>query len=148
MIKIVEGNILDCSEKIIVHQVNLEGHMNGGLAKQLSDKYNGLEKNYALSLKIAELYKIRPLGSTHHYMTQDNKIIFNCFTQDSNYNTKYNLVKGNFNIVKLFARKNNLSIAIPYGYGCGIANGKWDKIYKIIEEVFKDYNVTIYKWEV
>lgn len=30
-------------------------------------------------------------------------------------------------------------------YGCGIANGDWKIVYKIIEEVFRDYDVTLYK---
>lgn len=47
--------------------------------------------------------------------------------------------------VKFFASNKNLKIAIPYGIGCGIANGDWNIVYKIIEEVFDDYEVTLYK---
>lgn len=45
----------------------------------------------------------------------------------------------------MWAENNNLSIAIPYGIGCSIANGDWNKVYKIIEKVFEDYDVTLYK---
>lgn len=43
--------------------------------------------------------------------------------------------------IKLWGSNNNLSMAIPYGIGCGIANGDWNKVYKIIEEVFSDYDI-------
>lgn len=46
MIKIVNGNILKCCENIIVHQVNVQGIMGGGVARQLADKYKGLEEFY------------------------------------------------------------------------------------------------------
>ena len=48
----------------------------------------------------------------------------------------------------VFAKKatdENLTIAIPYGMGCGIANGEWSKVSKIIEDVFNDYGVSLYK---
>lgn len=47
--------------------------------------------------------------------------------------------------VKEFAKINKLSVAIPYGIGCGIANGDWNIVSKIIENVFSDYGITIYK---
>lgn len=47
--------------------------------------------------------------------------------------------------IKIWAENNSLSIAIPYGIGCGIANGDWNEVYKIIEKIFEDYNVTLYK---
>lgn len=45
----------------------------------------------------------------------------------------------------MWASNNNLTIAMPYGIGCGIANGDWNIVCKIIEEIFSDYNVTLYK---
>lgn len=46
MIKIVNGNILECTENIIVHQVNVQGIMGGGVARQLANQYINLEKEY------------------------------------------------------------------------------------------------------
>jgi hypothetical protein len=39
-----------------------------------------------------------------------------------------------------------MSIAIPFNLGCGLAGGNWDTVDKIIEDVFDDYDVTIYKF--
>jgi hypothetical protein len=36
-----------------------------------------------------------------------------------------------------------LSIAIPYGIGCGLADGDWTIVSIMIEEVFGDYGITI-----
>lgn len=39
MVKIKQGNILNCNEDIIVHQVNVQGVMGGGVARQLKLQY-------------------------------------------------------------------------------------------------------------
>lgn len=78
----------------------------------------------------------------------ENKVIANMFSQKENFDTDYLNMKIALTYLKKFAQENDLSIAIPYGIGCGIANGEWDKVYKIIEKVFSDYDVTLYKLEV
>ena len=47
MIKEVLGNILDCNEDIICQQVNVQGVMGGGLARQLANQYPMLEETYS-----------------------------------------------------------------------------------------------------
>lgn len=51
------------------------------------------------------------------------------------------------NWVKKKSIDENLSVAIPYGIGCGIANGDWKEVYKIIEKVFDNFDVTLYRLE-
>lgn len=75
----------------------------------------------------------------------EDKIIANMFSQKENFDTDYLNMDIALTYIKEFAQKNNLSIAIPYGIGSGIARGDWNKVYKIIEEVFSDYDVTLYK---
>ena len=69
------------------------------------------------------------------------------FSQKPNFDTDYEAMKKALVYIKKWAENNNLTIAIPYGIGCGIANGDWNKVYKIIEEVFNDYDVTLYRLE-
>lgn len=83
------------------------------------------------------------MGDVYFYIS--DKIIANMFSQKANFNTDYYNMKYALNNIKNFARSNNYSIAIPYGIGCGIANGDWNKVYKIIDKVFEDYSVTLYK---
>lgn len=146
MIKIIKGNILDCNEDIIVHQVNIQGYMGGGIARQLANQYKGLEEFYSKHCSILENdYEI--LGGTTLIYKENNKIICNIFSQKPNFDTDYEAIKRCLEYVKLWASNNNLSIAIPYEIGCGIANGDWYIVHKIIEEVFNNYDVTLYKLE-
>lgn len=46
MIKIVKGDILQASEDIIGHQVNCQGVMGAGLAKQIRNKYPHVYDEY------------------------------------------------------------------------------------------------------
>ncbi len=52
-----------------------------------------------------------------------------------------------FEKIKKEASLYKLTIAMPYRIGCGIANGDWNIVYKIIEQVFNDYSVTLYRLE-
>ena len=70
------------------------------------------------------------------------------FSQKPNFDTDYIAMEKCLRYIKMWAENNDLSIAIPYGIGCGIANGDWNIVYKIIEKVFNDYDVTLYKLEV
>lgn len=53
MVNIKQGNILDAKENIIVHQVNVQGIMGGGVARQLANQYKELEKEYSKFCKKA-----------------------------------------------------------------------------------------------
>lgn len=72
----------------------------------------------------------------------------NMFSQKENFDTDYEAMKVALEEIKKYAKEFKLSIAIPYKIGCGIANGDWNKVYKIIEEVFSDYEITLYRLEV
>lgn len=146
MINIKSGNILNCTENIICHQVNVQGIMGGGLARQLADRYPDLENAYSEYCRIHNNRYIDLSADILFYVTE-NKVIANMFSQKENFDTDYLNMEIALTYLKKFAQENDLSIAIPYGIGCGIANGEWEKIYKIIEELFNDYDVTLYRLE-
>ncbi len=144
MIKIKYENILNCTEDIIVHQVNVQGIMGGGIAWQLAMKYSELKEEYSNFCKYYNnAYKLLK-GKVFKIMLQ-GKFIMNMFSQKENFDTDYEAMRIGLETIKKYAKDFNLSIAIPYGIGCGIANGDWKKVYKIIEEVFSDYDVTLYR---
>lgn len=66
------------------------------------------------------------------------------FSQRENFDTDYISMSYALSEIKQIAKERNMSIAIPFGIGCGIARGDWNEIYKIIEKTFNDYEVTIY----
>jgi O-acetyl-ADP-ribose deacetylase (regulator of RNase III) len=89
------------------------------------------------------------LGTWHLVTVEKEKHVANLFGQydygrGKQYTDYESLRSALFGLVKI-AEEFNKSIAIPYGIGCGLAGGDWKEIYKIIEEVFEDYDVTIYK---
>lgn len=147
---VVHGNILNAEEHIICHQVNCKGVMNAALAKQIRDKWKQVYLEY-MGLFTESTSSL--LGSAQLVPVGNVKYVANLFGQ-YNYGrnplmcyTNYRALKNAFINVKQFAVINNYSVAIPYGIGCGLANGDWEKVYKIILEVFLDsgVNVTLYK---
>lgn len=149
MVSYHKGDLLKSDCNVICHQVNLQGVMGGGIAKQIAEKYPDCEKAYS---DYSKNYGDQNTRSTV-YMCKvgEKKWIANCYSQSLFYDTVYNWVKKCFNSVKEFAEKNNYSVGLPYRYGCGIANGDWDIVSQIIEEVFGsskiDCQVWVYKKE-
>jgi O-acetyl-ADP-ribose deacetylase (regulator of RNase III) len=154
MIRIIEGDILESNADIIFHQVNCQGVMGSGLAKQIRDKYPNVYqdyKNYCNQHKPEEL-----LGTICCSRYNELNCICNVFGQ-LNYGT--NKVQTDYAAVKkaLFVQRRilkdlywqypNCKLAFPYKMGCGLAGGDWNIVYEIIEEVFGDYSVTIYKYK-
>ena len=118
-----------------------------GLARQLADKYEGLEEDYSNYCREYHNYYPNLCGSSHFYFTNDGKIIANIFSQKENFDTDYSAMKIALTEIKTYAEESNFSIAIPRNIGNGIANGINGMAEKIIREVFKDslINVTMYE---
>ncbi|KIN27490.1 macro domain-containing protein [Bacillus subtilis] len=156
MIKIVKGNILDASEDIIVQQVNCKGVMGAGLAKAILNKYPNVKKEYQ-SFRNFNLNKGLTdkdlLGLVNYVRVSDVKVIANIFGQvnikknrfDNTVYTKTDALTRGLKEVKELSKQLNNSVAIPYGIGCGLAGGDWNIISELIESIFSDYKVTIYK---
>lgn len=143
MVKIVDGDLLKAKENIICHQCNTEGLFGGGLAYSIKQFYPICEKQ---TMEFVNVKKDNLLGNYYLYVKKkDNKIIANCFTQNEDYTTNYEALKKCFTKLKENCIDMKQTIAIPYNYGCGIANGNWDIVYKIIEDIFNDYDVTLYR---
>lgn len=162
MIKEVEGNILDTDCFIICQQVNCMGVMGSGLAKQIMNKWPTVYTEYKSFCNMfnspEELIGQVNFVSLNYDNLEEYRMIANLFGQ-LNYGRNKNIVYTDYNALKdafinlkcHFIRNHKIKIAIPYGIGCGLANGSWNKVYKIIEDVFKDYDnyfdVFIYKYD-
>lgn len=118
----------------------------GGVARQLANRYKNLEEEYR---QYCSNYnnEYEKLKGTVLFIQVEYKTIANLFSQKPNFDTDYEVMKKGLEQIKEVAKKNNLSIAIPYGIGCGIANGNWNEVYKIVDEVFSNYKVTLYRLE-
>ena len=147
MLVIRKGDLLEAKENILCQQVNEYGTMDGGLALQIAKKYPHIEQTYKDYCK--EHIADEMLGNTLFVPTTTNETqwIASCFTQ-LNFITQYDLLEKVFKKIKDTAKKHNWTIGIPYKFGCGIADGEWDKVEEILINIFDDYDIYIYKLEV
>ena len=139
MIRHFNGDLLQCGCQIICHQVNLQGIMGGGLALQVAALYPNTNKTY-------KNYNNKNLGAV--CISKENCFyIANCFTQDCEFNTDYNAIRTAFLQIIDFCKTAKIkTIGIPFNYGCGIANGDWNKVYAIFEELFADSEIELQIW--
>ena len=127
----IKGDLLNSDADIICHQVNLQGYMGGGLALSIAKRFPSVEKEY-------RNYESKRLGEVCFTKT-DTFVIANCFSQTEDFHTDYSALRKCLFEVKEYMNVNGLkTIAIPFKYGCGIANGDWDIVSMIFESIFDD----------
>lgn len=151
MVKIIEGNMLDSDAPVIVQQVNCMGVMGAGLALQIKRRYphvfpayKSMCSSYLDNGKLQEL-----LGCVQAVRVKENQVLYNIFGQSVYGNHRYVRYTSYDALIKGFKTINEecagLTIAIPYGIGCGLGAGDWTKVYNIITQSFTSCTVEIYK---
>ncbi|NLT15808.1 MAG: Appr-1-p processing protein [Clostridiales bacterium] len=157
MIKIVSGDILKVTSGVIVQQVNCKGAMGAGLAKQIRSKYPGIYNEYLSFIKRETDENVGSkslLGKVQYYfppyLTYGYDVsIANCFGQDGyggGQQTVNTALRTALEQVRDDAEISGNDIAIPWGLGCGLAGGDWDRVIRIILSIFKNSSAdaTIY----
>lgn len=151
-IKIVNGDLLETSCNLILHQVNCQGKMNSGVAKQIREKW------YRVYEKFINTYNYTPnskdlLGQVESICISDcgEQYIINLYSQfEYGYNgerfTDYEALYKCLEQVGDVARKRNLTVALPYHMGCDRGGAQWSIVYEMIKHTMLDVNVTIYKY--
>ena len=142
-IEVIYDNILTAKEDIIVHQVNCQGVMGAGLALAIKRKYPEVYDRYKIACSTIEPEDL--LGKIQLIKTYDGKIVCNLFGQ-LNYGrnkvqTDYEAITICFDKIYKYAKLNNLTVAVPYNIGCGLAGGKWTRVLNIILKRFKDKSI-------
>ena len=148
-INVIDANIFTCSENIIVHQTNCQGVMGHGIAKQIKQKYPEVFNGYYHHCKTTMAKEL--LGTALICECNDGKYIANIFGQFSygeGLQTDYDMLQKGLEEVKEFAEQHNLTVAIPYKIGCGLANGDWNIVSDIINKTFNPETTTIYRYQV
>lgn len=146
----IQGNIFDCSQDIIVHQTNCQGVMGHGIALQVKQRYPEVFNAYYHYCKTNQPKDI--LGTSLICEANNGKYIANLFGQ-LNYGeglqTDYDRFRAALQEVHDFAKEKNLSVALPYKIGCGLAGGDWGVILDIITQIFNDnVQMEIYQYEI
>jgi O-acetyl-ADP-ribose deacetylase (regulator of RNase III) len=144
MIHYIQGDLFDTDAEVIAHGCNCKGGFGSGVAGIMARKYPKA-KHYYLDKHDEEGWK---LGDVQFVRQWNGKYIANCATQDAYYprdrvHADYNAIRASMEKVKEFAKSKNMKIAIPK-IGAGLAGGDWNIIEKILNDVFSDYDVTVY----
>lgn len=148
MIHVVHGDVLNSGSKFICHQVNCQGKMGSGVAKQIREKYPVVYTKYK---RVCDRYseKERLMGRILNVPINEDKVIVNIFGQlDYGYDGKRHT-----DISALRRACEELSdivqfgetIAMPYRIGCGLGGGDWGEVMDMLSEVFRDHLLTLYK---
>lgn len=151
-IKFIEGDLLDSTTDIICHQVNGQGVFNSGVAKCIRDKYPSVYSSYKQYCKMLDIYEKPKLGLIHISNIGDNRFVCNLFGQDKyGYDgkryTSYDAVYDGLENLKNHMLINNLtSVSFPYQMSSFRGGARWEIIYCMICEVFKDTNIKIEIW--
>lgn len=149
MIKEVKGDLLQAPENIIGHQVNCQGAMGAGLAAKIKNKYPIVFEKYKWLVEYYNDHKELLKGECQLIQVGDSKYVANLFGQFYyGRNGKYTIYNDLYYALwrlKKKAKKNNLTVALPHGLGCGLAGGDWNIVRNLIDKAFEDYEVTIYK---
>ena len=148
MIKHIQCDIFKSGADVICHQVNCQGVMGSGIAKQVREKYPEAYDSYKFICDNAkkENGTSSLLGVCQRVRIDGHKTIINVFSQDRyGYDgkcyTDYDALKKCLTTIKNSYK--GKTIAIPYLMGCGLGGGNWELVSKLIEDIFNDNDTTV-----
>lgn len=153
MIKIIDGDLLESGADIICHQVNCQGKMNSGVAKQIRLKYPEVYEEYMRLCNNTQNPKDL-LGYAQRVSTKFGlPSVFNLFAQcnygyDGNQYTDINALRKSLEHVYNVAKTIDIAdfrVAMPYKIGCVRGGADWDEVYAMIEEIFTDIDVELWR---
>lgn len=166
MVQYKVGNLLDAPVDYICQQVNCQGRMSSGIAKQIKERWPIVYKSYMSGYKDME-DKINKscssfenpldvseilLGHLQQVKVNDTKTVINMFSQqyygyDGKKYTSYDAFWTCLEGIKLTVPKGS-KIGFPYRIGCGLGGANWQVISTMIDEVLSmDFDVYIYRLE-
>lgn len=147
------GNLLDAQTDVIAHQVNCQGVMGSGVAKQIRDKWTNVYTAYRAEYDLFTDLNKSLLGNCQLVQVNDHQHVANLFGQDKyGYdNKRYTSYDGIYDALVSLAVQmmdNGMkSLAIPYKMSSDRGGADWNVILAMIESVFKNTDITIEIWK-
>lgn len=145
----IEGNLLDLFDlgefDVIGHGANCFCTMGSGIARQIALRYPEV---YTADLTTKKGDR-KKLGNHTFWENANGHKIYNLYTQ-YNYGRDPKTLYLNYDALRLSLRRLSLEylknrpikIGLPQ-IGCGLGQGNWDKVKKIIQEELSDHHVSI-----
>ena len=157
-----KGNLLESDCDYICQQVNCQGKMNSGIAKQIREKWPIVYQNYMAKCNFSHpsgyirpellLGDIQIVGLWDDYNeTKFHQSVINMYSQlnygyDGRRYTSYDAFWNCVNLIKQSVPTDK-KIGFPYNIGCGLGGANWNVILTMIDTVLADYTVEIYVLE-
>ena len=156
LIREVNGDLLEATENLILHQVNAQSKMGSGIALQVKNKWYNVYQSYKQLCDSNTPHEL--MGKAQVVGIGNKQAVVNLFGQkyfgyDCGRYTDYEALYKALESASETAREYDLSVAIPYKLGCDRGGADWHIVYAMIESVFKNHAqpITIYKlggeWE-
>ena len=156
MVEYVKGNLLESDCDYICHQVNCQGVMRSGIARQIREKWPDVYDEYKkVCSKFVRTYTDpveHMLGHIQFCCTDSGQVVVNIFSQadygyDGDRYTSYDAFSNALTELKGMIPKGN-TIGFPKNIGCGLGGGDWRIISNMIETILGDtHNVYIYEYD-
>ena len=156
MVHYVKGNLLDSDCDYICHQVNCQGRMNSGIARQIRERWPEVYEKY---LREHEFWTVQmgrsmsPLGNIDIVrINNSNQRVINMYTQpgygyDGKRYTSYDAFERALDLIRAYIL-DDAKIGFPKNIGCGLGGGDWTVISGLIEKILgKTHDVYIYELE-
>jgi O-acetyl-ADP-ribose deacetylase (regulator of RNase III) len=145
MVHYERGNLLDAPINYICHQVNCQGVMGAGIAKQIRERWPRVYTEYSNWYASCE----DMLGLIQTVHIDGGPSVINMAAQRFYGNrgrfTSYDAFWNCLNEIRREIPKGS-KIGFPWGIGCGFGGAKWQVISTMICEVLgHDYEVYIYQ---
>lgn len=156
MINYVKGNLLDSNCDYICHQVNCQGVMGSGIAKQIRDRWPWVYTSYKAYCDRNKDRNESLLGNIWGVkidrVNRSSQWVVNMFAQDTfgYYNSRFTSYDAFAKCLEAMRDRlpKGKTIGFPKGIGCGLGGGNWKVISALIEEILgEDFEVYIYELE-
>ena len=147
------GNLLDAQTDVIAHQVNCQGVMGSGVAKQIKEKWPIVFELYSQFWDYeGEGEKCLGKCLMVDISCGFGKWIANLFGQDfygldrryTNYEALYTSLES---LKKQMEQEFLISVAFPYKMSSDRGGADWNIVLAMIESVFKNTDITIEIWK-
>jgi O-acetyl-ADP-ribose deacetylase (regulator of RNase III) len=146
----IKGNMLEADLDYYCHQVNCQGRMDSGIAKQIKEKWIEVYHLYMMRFHTQDTSIF--LGTIQDIETFDGPHVINMFAQqyygyDGKRYTSYDAFWSCLGKIREVVPVGS-KIGFPDHIGCGLGGANWKIIKTMIEEVLaEDFEVYIYKLE-
>jgi O-acetyl-ADP-ribose deacetylase (regulator of RNase III) len=155
MIQIVNGNLLDAGTDgitVLAHQCNCQRGFGSGIAGEFRKRMPWVYEAFAYDSRQPHDKLGTYCKAVNPNLNETIQTVYNLYGQfdfggqPGVVYTKYTALESALSLM-LEDCKDAEKIGLPYLIGCGLANGSWDTVYKIILDVSNSYGKDIFLYK-